>query len=65
MILEAGQPLFTDFGNVPFAPGNEETELTFIFELSVRQRTFEVGFETDDVLQISTAVFVFDYKAVQ
>ena len=49
VIFEADQPLFTDFGNVPFAPGNEKTELTFIFELSVRQRAFEVGFETDDV----------------
>jgi len=42
-----------DFGNVPFAPGNEKTELMFIFELRVRQRAFEVGFETDDVLQVS------------
>lgn len=49
VILEAG----TDFGNVPFAPGNEKTELTFNFELRVRQRAFEIGFETDDVLQVS------------
>lgn len=44
VILEAGQPLFTDFdfGNVPFALGNEKTELTFIFELRVRQRAFGV-----------------------
>lgn len=55
VILEAFQPLFTDFGNVPFAPGNDKTELTFIFELSARQRAFEVGFETDNVLQVSTA----------
>lgn len=56
VLLEARQPLFTDFVNVPFAPGNEKTEMTFIFELSVRQRAFEIGFETDDVLEISTSL---------
>jgi hypothetical protein len=42
VILAAGQPLCPDFGNVPFAPGNEETERTFIFELRVRPRPFGV-----------------------
>jgi hypothetical protein len=56
VILEARQPLFTDFVNVPFAPGNEKTEMTFIFELSVRQRAFEIGFEIDDVLEVGTSL---------
>ena len=68
VILELDQSLFADFGSVPFAPGNERTELTFIVELRVRQRAFELGFETDDVLQASTAwptMPLFGYKAVQ
>ena len=66
--LESDQPLFTEIGNVPIAPDNEKTELAFIFELGLRQRAFEVGFETDDVLQASTTwppMSLFDYKAIR
>ena len=44
--FDPGQKPFVSFGMVPVAVSHEKTELTFIFELGMRQRSIECPVST-------------------